>query len=206
MAEYMTDKEQIQQIKEWWNDHGKWLAVAVAIGLVLGFGWRYWQMYKHQRSEKAATLYQTMLNAEALNKKGVATQYIKQLQAHYSHSPYTALAVFNAAKDDVANKKYQDALSKYIWVEGHNSTSSFRQIARIRAARVLIAMKKYDEAMQQLAVTTNKYFEPMIENVRGDIFEAQGNNDAALKAYRKAKEGYSRINVANPIMDIKLVS
>lgn len=206
MADYMTDKEQIQKIKEWWNEQGKWLAIAIAIGLALGFGWRYWQAYKHQRSEKAATLYQTMLNAEALNKAGVVTQYVEQLQAHYSHSPYTALAVFSAAKDDVTNKKYQAALTKYIWIEGHNTTSSFRQIARIRAARVFIAMKKYDEAMQQLAVTTNKYFEPMIENVKGDIYQAKGNKDAAMKAYQKAKEGYSKINVANPIMDIKLVS
>ena len=38
MADYMTDKEQIQQIKEWWGDQGKWLALAIAIGLALGFG------------------------------------------------------------------------------------------------------------------------------------------------------------------------
>ena len=37
----LSNKEQADLVKAFWNDYGRWIAIAIIIGLVLGFGWRW---------------------------------------------------------------------------------------------------------------------------------------------------------------------
>jgi len=62
MREYdMTDREQIDMLKKWWKDYGQSIAIAIMVGLVLSFGWRYWRAHQQQQVEQASSLYQTMM-------------------------------------------------------------------------------------------------------------------------------------------------
>jgi len=56
-------------------------------------------------------------------------------------------------------------------------------------------LKKVDE----------KTFEPSINNVKGNIYMAMGDNLAARKAYRAARDGMvSSINTSDPLLDMHL--
>ena len=206
MNDYMTEKEQLEQIKEWWNRSGKWLAVAVIIGLAIGFGYRYWQRHEIKQDEAASQLYQMVAVERFKKQPGVELQYVKQLQSNYSDSPYSTFAAFLLAKDQVAQKQFQQAVTYLDWVVQHAPTKSLKQLARIRAARVLVAMKQNKKAMEMLANVDDKTFLPMIENVKGDIYHAEGNVKAADAAYQKAKIGYMALGVENPLMLMQLSS
>ena len=83
MADYMTDKEEREFIKKWWNDYGKLLMVAVVVGLCVGFGWRYWRQHKITMSEQASATYQAMVTADLRHSYTHAQKLGKQLVDDY---------------------------------------------------------------------------------------------------------------------------
>ncbi|MCH9643395.1 MAG: tetratricopeptide repeat protein [Gammaproteobacteria bacterium] len=206
MNDYMTEKEQLAQIKEWWQRSGKWLAVAVLVGLAIGFGYRYWKSYEVRQDEVASQLYQMVAVAQFKKQAGVAQQYVKQLQASHASSPYTAFAVLSLAQQQVNGKQYQQASQNLNWVVEYTPVKSLKQLARIRAAKILLSTKQYKKALKMLAYVDDKTFLPMIENVQGDIYRVTGDSKKADALYHKAKLGYAALEVANPIMLMQLSS
>ena len=43
MADYETEEEQIEALKDWWRENGNSLLIGVAVALVAVFGFRGWQ-------------------------------------------------------------------------------------------------------------------------------------------------------------------
>jgi len=201
----LTDSEQIAMIKKWWKDYGRAIAVAVAIGLIVGFGWRYWSQHKVERAQQASVLYQQLSVADFQKQPKVAMVFANKLKQEYSHSPYASYAAFWAAKKAVNNKNLPLALKNCRWVVTNGRVKSLKQIARIRAARILLAQKKLKAAMTMLDRVNDKTFMPLINNVKGDIYTAMGEHKAARKAFESAKAGMSAsIGVVDPLLDMKL--
>ncbi len=203
MPEY-TDQEQVDMIKKWWNDYGKFIAIAVVVGLLIGFGWRYYNQHELQRAEQASAIYQSMgLASEQKNANAVKT-YADQLTAQYPKSPYASLANFLLAKEMVGVNNLNGALMHLQWVVKNSKIKSYQQMARLRAARVLLAQKQPEKAMKMLAVVNDKNFAPLISSVKGDIYSAQGKQKMARAAYLKAKNGFMVLNTADPLINMKL--
>jgi len=200
----MTDQEQAEVIKKWWRDYGKALTVAITIGVIAGFGWRYWQQKNLRFKEQSSIVYQSMMIADIEKQPKVAKQYADQLIQKYNNTPYASMAGLLLARDAVQQNKLSVAFEKLKQVIDKGRIASLRQIARIRAARVLLAQKKLSEALTILGIVDDETFEPLIENVRGDIFQAQGKGTAARKAYEIAKVGLESVGINNPILVMKL--
>ena len=203
--ENMSDSEQVEMIKKWWKDYGKAIAIAVAIGLVVGFGWRYWHKYKLEQAQSASLLYQQLSAADYQKQPKVAKTFAERLMKNYSRSPYATFAALWTAKQDVQKNNLAAALANCQWILKNSHVRSLKQIARIRAARILLAQKKPKDAMSILNKVDDKTFKPLIENVKGDIHNAMGNGKAAQKAYQAAKVGMSSsIATTDPLLDMKL--
>lgn len=206
MAEYdMTNREQAEMLKKWWKDYGRAIAIAIVIGLIVGFGWRYWHKHQQKQAEQASLLYQSMSALDYQKKPKLARKFAQQLMQDYRRSPYAAFAALWSAKEAVQKNNLAAALANCQWVLKNSKVASFKQIARLRAARILLAQKKSNEALAMLSTVNDKTFEPLIENVKGDIYTAMGNNKAARKAYQAAKVGMSSaIGTTDPLLDMKL--
>ena len=49
MTEYLTEQEQIEQLKTWIKQYGLTILFGIVIALVLSFSWHYWQQYRAAR-------------------------------------------------------------------------------------------------------------------------------------------------------------
>jgi len=63
VAAYDTEEQQIEELKKWWKENGIRVALGVAIGLGLIFGWQQWQSHTEQQAQSASGSYQQVLNA-----------------------------------------------------------------------------------------------------------------------------------------------
>lgn len=194
------DKEQIEMLKEWWEDYGKTLVFAVVIGLLLGFGWRFWSGHKAQNEQQAAAVYSQLENAAMAHDNNVTRQLTADLVSHYSNTAYASMASLISARLAVEKNDLNAALAQTTWVINHGSANIFKQIARINAARILLAQNKYDDALAQLNTINEKSLTPMVESVKGDIYRANKQPDLARVAYQKAQAGFDSASVPAPLL------
>lgn len=201
-----TDKEQIEEIKKWWNDYGKAITIAVIVGLVIGFGWRYWTRYRTAEENTASLMYQQQLQAAAEEKEGPVMAYAQQLREKFGATVYATMASFMAARVAVINKQYSDASTNLSWIYEHGHNDAFKQIARIRDARVLLQLKEPALAQRVIATVDDKHYQAMVDAVQGEIYQAQGKPAAATKAFEKAKAGFEAAGVDDPFIELRLNS
>jgi predicted negative regulator of RcsB-dependent stress response len=199
---YISDKEQIQIIKDWWKKYGNIILIAFILVFGASFGWRYWHYYKNKQGEQASILYEQMLSTD--NQAADFKLFAEHLIKDYSHTPYASLASLMLAKQDVANSNLSGAVTDLQWVVKHGNSKSFRQIARIREARVLLANKQIQAALQLLQKVDDKAFMPAIEETKGDIFLAQDDKTKALDAYKQALQMLAPNSVMQPILTMKI--
>lgn len=203
---YISEKEQLESLRKWWNEHGKLIAIAIVIGLCGGFLWKYWRNVEVRYAENAAMLYQSVLNADAKNDTVTAQGGAKILMERYTHSPYASMAALLSAKESIVKNDLSAALTDLQWVIHHSKQKRLQQMARLDAARILLSQQKPALAMQQLKTVDDKSFQPLIDWVTGDINAAEGNKIAADTAYRKAKNAFADFPPAQQLMTRELAN
>lgn len=204
MPEYETDNEQLDQMKKWWAHNGKWVTIAVMIGLAVGFGWRYWQQQQVQRYQQASLLYQQLVVADSQNKSDEVMQLAAEITKRYPHTEYASITNLFAAKTAMAQNHHDLALQKLQWVLDHSKNASLQQIARLRKARVQLALNQAAEAQKTLAIVEDKTYQPAIDEVQGDIYMALGDRAKARQSYQAAKIGLSAVLGEDPLLSMKL--
>lgn len=204
MPASLTDNEQIELFKKWWRDYGKFVAIAVLIGLAAGLGWRYWHQQQDKMHAQASMLYQQLLTSANQQQNDSVQQMSAEITKRYPNTEYASLANLLSAKSLVNQSQLDAALGKLQWVMDHSKLTSFQQIARIRAARLMLSQKKYDQSLSLLATVNDKAFQPLIDELTGDVYWAQGMNDKAQQAYQKAQQGFSTISGEDLLLSLKL--
>ena len=48
----LSNKEQADLVKAFWNDYGRWISIAILIGLLVGFGWRWHNNHEQKQQMK----------------------------------------------------------------------------------------------------------------------------------------------------------
>ncbi|HVV68040.1 MAG TPA: tetratricopeptide repeat protein [Gammaproteobacteria bacterium] len=186
MQEYNNDQEQWEAIKTWWKANGMQLVAVIVLGLVISFGYQFWQQHKAQQAEKASFLYDQMLAGYANGSMKLFADLAKELEDNFSATPYAGIAALFEAKIAAEKGNSAGALQKLQWAMDHARGDSFRQIARLRAARILLAQQKPDAALSLLQKVDNKGYLPAINLVKGDIYLAQSKMADARTAYQAA--------------------
>ena len=60
MDDYLSDKEQVERLRQWWRENGWFLIGGVALGGLAIFGYRQYFEYRAAQSEQAAAMYQAV--------------------------------------------------------------------------------------------------------------------------------------------------
>jgi len=201
---YTSDKEQVESMKRWWKEQGKYIAMAIVVGLLIGFGWRYWHQLQARRMENASAIYQTVLQADKNKQSITVVGGAKILMKDYASTPYASLAAMIWAKEAVLVKKYPLALEKLQWVIKHSRVERFKQIAHISAARILLELGKSKEALAELQAVKTKSFVPLVDWVKGDAYRQEGNAALSRKYYQDAKTALQGMPPAAALMNMNL--
>lgn len=203
MTEYLTEEEQIQQLKNWLKQYGLTILIGIIIALVLSFGWRYWQQYQNKILLHASSVYDEMLTLKAQNNLDGVIVQAKKLQSHYPSTPYAEMAAFMLANDAVLKNNYQEGINQLTWVLNNSKEHSIREIARIRIARILLTENKSQEALDLLKKVDDKNFIGLVEEVKGDAYLLMQDSALARKSYQLALKDLPNAEVTRPILQMK---
>ncbi|MFT5579217.1 MAG: putative negative regulator of RcsB-dependent stress response [Paraglaciecola psychrophila] len=213
MAEgYESDDEQIEALKQWWHEHGTSTVVTVVVALACYFGWQGWQSQQQESVVTASSIYENMLVAAGpgdgtltSEQRSTANHLATTLKQDFPDSTYAQFAALYKAKLAVAAKNLTDAEQELQWVMDSADNADIVLQATLRLARVLYAQQKYPEALALLD-NDNAVYAAAFEEVRGDIYNAQGERDKAKLAYLKASElnQQAQSPSPNPLLELKI--
>ncbi|HYM41787.1 MAG TPA: tetratricopeptide repeat protein [Steroidobacteraceae bacterium] len=186
MSEYLSDKEQWDEIRGWIREYGPSVIAGVAIAAAIGAGWYWWKARLDARGLRASAIYTQMVDALEHGNRADAFTHLGELERSYPGSPYADQAKLLAARVEVEANELDKAAQELTHVAQNSKDHGLALVARERLARVQIAQGKPDEALATLNAVSPGAFAARYEAVRGDAYYAKGDSAAALKAYRSA--------------------
>ena len=186
MDEYLSEKEQLEQIRQWWKENGWYIVGGVALGVVLLLGWNRYQAYRVDRSEGAAELYLQLRDEAASESVAEAAGILEQLRGDYRGTAYVDQAGLLMAKLYMEVNDPLQAAEELRFVMENSADPQLAMIARLRLSRVLAYEERYDAALELLDGVDPGNFRSRYSEVMGDIHVAQGDFERARAAYQQA--------------------
>ena len=185
MDEFLSEKEQLEQIREWWRENGWYLIGGLALGVLILFGWNRFNSYEDAQGEAAAELFVELRQAIEDDAPGDARSLLAQLRESYPGSPYTDQAGLVVAVIRMDAGQMSGASDELRYVMEETSDPELSLIARLRLARVLAQQEEYEQALATLGVESGG-FSGRYNEVRGDIHVELGDLVSARAAYTAA--------------------
>ncbi len=198
MQEYLSEKEQIEQIRNWWRENGLFVIGGLAIGAALILGWNAFQDYRQRQIENASLLYEQLLRSVESAEEETAVTLASQIedasaklcvaQWCYASTPYAANARIALAKLYVESGQNEEAIAALREAIDLGPEPEMLRIARLRLARVLVYADRAEEALQTLEPVPGDAFAALYHELRGDAQLALGDANAARSEYERAFE------------------
>ena len=195
----LQEQEQVDALKAWWKENGKWVIGAMVVGL-LGFaGIQFWKSHQAGQAAEAAKLYAEVVKQAGSNDPKRVGDAADALVSRYGSSAYAPRAQLLAAQSSLQARDVAHAKVQLQWVVEHASETGLQDAARLKLASVLLDEKKYDEALKQLDATHPEAFTGLYSDIKGDVLSAQGKAAEARAAYQQAldktdaKSGYRNL-------------
>jgi predicted negative regulator of RcsB-dependent stress response len=186
VTEYLSDKEQWEEIRTWVRENGLWIVAGVALAAAGWQGWHWWQAHLDERGVKASAAYTRIIDALEKGDRAQAFVRLGEIERDYPSSPYADQAKLLAARVYVESNELDKAAHELETVMNGSRDHELALVARMRLARVEIAQARPDAAIATLNVSEPGAFAARYHEVRGDAWYAKGDRPAALKEYRSA--------------------
>ncbi len=185
--DYETEEQQLEAIKKWWKENSTNIIGGIVLGAAAIFGWRYYGDMQTQHLFEASSLYEQIRSSAADNKDLDKQQIrVNNVLADYADTPYASLSALVYSKQLLQNNDATKAQQQLSWVIQHADEASFKMIARLRQARLLFMAQQYEQALTLLSIEYPSSFTALYEELKGDIYLAQGKQAEAQTAYDKA--------------------
>ncbi len=185
MDEYLSDKEQVERLRQWWRENGWFLIGGVALGLLGLYGYNQYFAYRDRQSEEAAAAYAAIKReADDGDTAGAASQFAA-MRGEFPDHAYTHQAALLVAKAEVVTAP-DAAAEKLRFTMEQSDDPELSMVARLRLARVLAYQGRHQEALALLDVPDPGQFGGRIAEIRGDIHAALGETEEARTDYLQA--------------------
>jgi predicted negative regulator of RcsB-dependent stress response len=184
--EVLDEHEQGELVQKWLRENAMSMAIGVALGLVLIFGWQQWKAHRVRHAAEAATQYQALVDALGAKRVDDATVIADALRKDFPDTAYATFAAMRAA--DIANDKgnLKDAAADLAWAQEHAAAPALQALAGINLAKVKLASGDADAALKLVDALPKTDYVALAGELRGDILAQLGRNDDARAAYQDA--------------------
>jgi predicted negative regulator of RcsB-dependent stress response len=203
LSEYLSEKEQWEEIKTWIRENGIWIVVGTLMA-VAGVGvWQWWNGHIDQVNGEANAKYEEMITDLGRKDESGALVLLGTLERDYAATPYVDQARLAFARVYVESRRLDEAVTELQTVMDHSKDKQLALIARLRLARVQISQQKPDDALATLNGVDPGAFGPRFHEVRGDADLAKGDKAGALSEYRAAHSLDSG-GAGSSLLDLKI--
>jgi predicted negative regulator of RcsB-dependent stress response len=205
VADHLQEEEQIDAIKQWWQENK--VSVIGAIVLTLGgsFGWSQYLDYTSATAIAAADTYDEILleraSGESADQLAMLADTIRDENGSIAFAEFAALQVAAAAAEEGNFEQAQIELEKVM--AGVEVDSTLGQLAQLRLAKVKAALGQEEAAIAILELGSDS-FPVSYAQVLGDIHLAAGREAAALEAYQTAKAASLMLGGQSGLIDLKV--
>lgn len=200
MADY--DNAELATARRWWQNNAGPAIVGIIVGIVLIGGWYGYDWYQTRQSTEAAKLYaQVATGIQADNVTGGLVNEVDRLQDDYSGTPYAAAGAMSLARYYVQQDAFDKARQRLTWAHENANDAGIRAIAGVRAARVEWAQNNAGAALALLDDDHPASFDALYNELAGDIHMAQGDRNAAHKAYQSALDTLPQDVARQPLVE-----
>lgn len=184
--EYLDEREQAEQLKQWFKENWLWLAAGIGLGLGGLYGWQGWNEYLDGKSRDAGQRFTEMLQAFDAADRERGNKLADEIVRDYGSTPYADQATLVVARMHAEAGELDQAAEKLSQVMDAADDAELALVARLRLARVQLAQGNHDAALATLDGATAPAVEAAVDELRGDALLAKGDRAAALAAYQRA--------------------
>ena len=204
MEGYVSEREQIAEVRRFIRENAPWALAGVLIGVGALVGWQQWQAWRERQSLAAGQKYGLVLDALTRNDRDAATRLATQLRQDYARTPYGDLAALALARYHVEFNELADAERELAAVMSSSRDQELKVVARLRLARVQRAEGKPDDALTTLAAAPSGTAQAaVLAEVRGDVLRDKGDRAGALAAYQAALAAPPEAGVNRALIALK---
>lgn len=182
MEVYSTENEQVDAIRRFFSQYGKFLAVGIVIAMISLFGWNYWQ--SHQQTSMMDTSLSYQKTTETLHSDKANTAPIEAFIKDNGNN-YGVLAALQLAQALVEKNAFADAEKQLAWAQNQTKDDNLKALVNARLAQVQLQENKLDEALKTLDQVNVSGWVAVAQNIRGDVLARKGDAKAAREAYSK---------------------
>ena len=184
--EVLDEHEQGELVQKWLRENAMSIAIGIALGLILIFGWQQWKAHRVRHAAEAATQYQALVDAADAKRTDDAKAITDALLKDYPDTAYATFAAMRSA--DLANDKgdLKTAASNLEWAEQHAGTPALKALAGINLARIKLAQGDGDGALKLVDALPKGDYAALAGELRGDILAQLNRNADARAAYQEA--------------------
>lgn len=200
----LQEQEQVDALKAWWKDNGKYVIGVLTAGLLAFAGMQYWKSHEASQAEEAAKLYAQVMKQVASNDAKRIGDAADALVSRFGSSAYAPRAQLVAAQASLQAKDAARAKSQLLWVVEHSKETGLQDTARLKLASVLLDEKKYEEALKHLEATHPESFTGLYADLKGDVLSAMGKNNEARQAYQLALDKTDSKSTYRNLIQLKL--
>ncbi len=203
--EYLSEREQAEQLSHWLRENWLWLVAGVVLGLGSVYGYRWWNAHQAARSEEAEQQFSAMLDALGRSQRDEGLQIAGKITGEYTDTPYADQTRLVIARLDIEAGELDKAATMLRQVMDSTRDPELALVARLRLARVQLAKGSYDDALATLEAVDNPAVAARVAELRGDVMVARGKPADALLAYRQAQSAAEDGKSADGLVDQELL-
>ena len=201
---YASDEEKGEEIKRWWRENGLAVMLGIALGIAGLVGGRYWLNQQAMSTTQASSLYQQASVYLAEGNGSQAVDSVDKLFSDFANTPYATFAAFDMAKNILANEDTNGAKAYLEWVIGHAKLTGQKEIAKLRLSKLQLDESNFEQALMTLNLGETTAFKSLFDELKGDVYLAQGKKVEAALAYQAAKITLDENDPRGLILKLKL--
>ncbi len=206
MDDLQSEKEQIEELRAWWTEYGRYViaGVVIAVGGLIGFN--QYTGHKLAAQVEASELFESLAVNVVDGKLDEAESIADDLANNYANTTYAAqsrLAMARLYMDKNRDQDAADVLTELLAMRGNDA---LKNVGRLRLAHVLLYQDKPQEVVDLLEGVEVVAFAALYDELLGDAYAALGRTADAGDAYRRAMADPSpNTTIDRALVQMKLV-
>ncbi len=201
----LSEKEQLQEIRAWWTENGRYIIAGVVLGIAAIFSWNQWRSSLEATRIEASNLFEVIMVAAFEDDLESAEVAAGELFDNYERTVYPDQARLALARIYMDKGRDQDAADVLRDLIVPGDETEIQMVGRLRLAKVLLYQSKPDEAIVLLKDRGESGFAARYNEILGDAYFVEGAYAEAQMAYEAAlSENPALSTVDNTLIQLKL--